>query len=63
LEAGDGKPARGIAREEGIGSRYVVNLTTLASDIVAVILDKTVPPNVTLFDLGVDPPLRLESMS
>jgi hypothetical protein len=30
-------------------------VTTLAPDIVAVILDKTLPPELTLFDLAVDP--------
>jgi hypothetical protein len=34
----------------------MVNLTTLAPDIVAAILDETLPPEVTLFDLAVDPP-------
>jgi hypothetical protein len=39
-------------------SSYVsrmVNLTTLAPHIVAAILDETLPPEVTLFDLAVDP--------
>jgi hypothetical protein len=30
----------------------MVNLTTLAPDIVAAILDETLPPEVTLFDLA-----------
>ncbi len=34
----------------------MVNLTTLAPDIVAAILDETLPPDLTLFDLAVDPP-------
>lgn len=34
----------------------MVNLTTLAPDIVAVILDDAMPNHVTLFDLVVDPP-------
>jgi len=34
----------------------MVNLTTLAPDIVAAILDDAVPGHVTLFDLAVDPP-------
>ena len=33
----------------------MVNLTTLAPEIVAAILDETVPPDLTLFDLAVDP--------
>ena len=32
------------------------NLTTLAPDIVAAILDDAMPNHVTLFDLAVDPP-------
>jgi hypothetical protein len=34
----------------------MVNLTTLAPDIVEAILDDQLPPTVTLFDLAVDPP-------
>lgn len=34
----------------------MVNLTTLAPDIVAAILDETLPLDLTLFDLAVDPP-------
>jgi len=34
----------------------MVNLTTLAPDIVAVILDDATRNHVTLFDLAVDPP-------
>lgn len=34
----------------------MVNLTTLAPDIVAAIVDDTLPNHVTLFDLAVDPP-------
>jgi hypothetical protein len=48
-----------IAVREGIDNSYVsrmVNLTTLAPDIVAAILDDALPNHVTLFDLAVDPP-------
>ena len=34
----------------------MVNLTTLAPDIVAAILDDALPNHLTLFDLAVDPP-------
>ena len=34
----------------------MINLTTLAPDIVAAILDDTLPSHITLFDLAVDPP-------
>jgi hypothetical protein len=46
-----------------VDSSYVsrmVNLTTLAPDIVAVILDDTLPPDLTLFDFAVDPPALWE---
>jgi hypothetical protein len=33
----------------------MVNLTALAPEIVAAILDETLPADVTLFDLAVDP--------
>ena len=49
-----------IARREGVDDSYVsrmVNLTTLAPDIVAAILDETLPPKVTLFDLAAGTPL------
>jgi len=48
-----------IAAREGIDNGYVsrmVNLTMLASDIMAAILDDTLPNHITLFDLAVDPP-------
>ena len=59
LESGEVKSLREIARKEGVDSSYVsrmVNLTTLAPDIVAAILDESQPPDLILFDLAVDPP-------
>ncbi len=59
LESGKVKSLREIARKEGVDSSYVsrrANLTALAPDIVAVILDESLPPDVTLFDIAVDPP-------
>lgn len=38
----------------------MVNLTTLASDILAAILDNPLPNHLTLFDLAVDPPVLWE---
>jgi len=35
----------------------MVNLTTLAPDIVAAILDETLPPEVTLFGLAAGTPV------
>ena len=58
LESGQVKSLKEIAAREGIDS-YVsrmVNLTTLALDIVAAILDDALPNHITLFDLAVDPP-------
>ena len=38
----------------------MVNLTTLAPDIVTAILDDTLPPEVTLFELAAGTPLLWE---
>ena len=59
LESGEVKSLREIAEREKIDNSYVsrmVNLTTLAPDIVAAILDDSLPNDITLFDLAVDPP-------
>ena len=59
LESGEAKSLKEIAAREGVDNSYVsrmVNLTTLAPDIVAAILDDTLPGHITLFDLAVDPP-------
>jgi hypothetical protein len=52
-----------IARREGVDDSYVsrmVNLTTLAPDIVAAILDETMPSEVTLFDMAAGTPMVWE---
>ena len=57
--SGEAKSLKEIAAREGIDNSYVsrmVNLTTLAPDIVAAILDDVLPNHITLFDLAVDPP-------
>jgi len=36
------------------------NLTTLAPDIVAAILDETLPPHVTVQELAISPPVLWE---
>ena len=49
-----------IARREGVDDSYVsrmVNLTTLAPDIVAAILDQTLPPEMALFELASGTPV------
>jgi hypothetical protein len=59
LESGEAKSLKEIAAREAIDNSYVsrmVNLTTLAPDIVAAILDDALPNQITLFDLAVDPP-------
>ena len=49
---------RELATSEGLDNSYVsrmVNLTTLAPDIVAAILGDALSNHLTLFDLAVDP--------
>jgi hypothetical protein len=63
LESGEAKSLKEIAAREGIDNSYVsrmVNLTTLAPDIVVAILDEALPPQVTLFDLASGTPLLWE---
>ena len=60
LESGEVRTMREIAKREGVDNSYVsrmVNLTTLAPDIVAAILDDTLPDNITLLKLAADPPV------
>ncbi len=50
---------KSIAVKENIDNSYVsrmINLTTLAPDIIEAILDDEIPSELTLFDLAVDPP-------
>ena len=63
LESGEAKSLREIAALEGVNNSYVsrmVNLTTLAPDIVDAILLNELPNHLTLFDLAVDPPALWE---
>ncbi|MGH8611096.1 MAG: LacI family transcriptional regulator [Gammaproteobacteria bacterium] len=63
LESGVVRSLREIARKDGVDSSYVsrmVNLTTLPPDIVIAILEETLPPELTLFELAVDPPALWE---
>lgn len=60
LESGAVMSLKAIAELEQIDDSYVsrmVNLTTLAPDIVAAILNKNLPDSLTLFNLAVDPPV------
>ena len=59
IEAGEVSSLREIAQRDGADHSYLakhLNLTLLAPDIVAAILDDAMPNHVTLFDLAVDPP-------
>ena len=63
LESGEVKTLTEIAKREGVDNSYVsrmVNLTTLAPDIVAAILDDTLPDTITLLELAADPPVLWE---
>ena len=60
LESGKARNLAEVAEMEGMDRAYVsrmVNLTTLAPDIVAAILDESLPDHVTLFDLASGTPL------
>ncbi len=60
LQSGQAQSLTEVAEQEGMDRAYVsrmVNLTTLAPDIVAAILDETLPNHVTLFDLASGTPL------
>ena len=63
LESGEVSTMTEIAKKEGIDNSYVsrmVNLTTLAPDIIDAILLNELPDHLTLFDLAVDPPALWE---
>jgi len=63
MESGEVKTMTELAKREGIDNSYVsrmVNLTTLAPDIVEAILLNGLPDHLTLFDLAVDPPALWE---
>ena len=63
LESREVSSMKEIARHEGVDDSYVsrmVNLTTLAPDIVTAILDETLPPELTLFELAAGTPLMWE---
>ena len=63
IESGKSANLAAIAKAENINNSYVsrmVNLTTLAPDIQAAILDETLPDSVSLFDLAVDTALSWE---
>ena len=60
IESGKANTLADVAAMEGIDRAYLsrlVNLTTLAPDIIASILDESLPDHVTLLDLGSGTPL------
>lgn len=60
IESGKASTLAEVAAMEGIDRAYLsrlVNLTTLAPDIIAAILDESLPVHVTLLDLGSGTPL------
>lgn len=63
LEAGEVSSMSEIARREGTDHSYVarhINLTLLAPDIVAAILDQQLPEGVRLHALSINPPALWE---
>jgi hypothetical protein len=65
-ESGEAKSMEEIGRRAGVDDSYVsrmVILTTLAPDLVAAILDETLPPEVTLFELAAGTPVVWELSS
>lgn len=63
LERGEVSSLREIAKIERLNDSYVsrmVNLTSLAPDIVDASLHERLPPTLTLFELAVDTPLLWE---
>jgi hypothetical protein len=63
LESGAAKSMKEIARRGRVDDSYVsrmAGLTMLAPDIVAAILDETLPPEVTLFELAAGTPVLWE---
>ena len=60
IESGNATNISAIAKAENVDRSYIsrmVNLTTLAPEIQAAILDETLPDSVSLFDLASDTPL------
>ncbi|CAK0779647.1 hypothetical protein CCP4SC76_7000004 [Gammaproteobacteria bacterium] len=63
LDSGEAESMGEIAKLEGVDTSYVsrmLNLTTLAPDIIEAILDDNLPKGVTLLDLAANPPLLWE---
>ena len=59
LESGEARSITELAAREKIDNSYMcrmLNLTKLAPDIVAAILDETLPQHVTVHELAISPP-------
>ena len=60
LESGEATSINDLAIKEGTDFSYIarlLNLTTLAPQLVAAILDDTLPSGTTVNDLAINPPL------
>lgn len=60
FESGEVQTMRELAVREGVGDSYVsrmINLTMLSPYVIQAILDDTLPDNITLLELAVNPPL------
>ena len=60
IESGKATNISAVAKAEKVDRSYVsrmINLTTLAPEIQAAILDETLPDSVSLYDLASDTPL------
>ncbi|ALN55375.1 bacterial regulatory protein, LacI family [Lysobacter enzymogenes] len=60
LESGEATSINDLAAKEGTDFSYIarlLNLTTLAPQLVAAILDDTLPSGTTVNDLAINPPL------
>lgn len=60
LETGEAASMCDIARREGTNHSYIarhINLTLLSPEIVAAILDETLPEGVQLLMLAINPPM------
>lgn len=60
LETGEAASMCDIAGREGTNHSYIarhINLTLLAPEIVAAILDETLPAGLQLMDLAINPPM------
>ena len=63
IESGNATNISAIAKTENVDRSYIsrmINLTTLAPDIQAAILDESLPDHASLFELASDTPFSWE---